>query len=34
MLLHTVPDLIARAPTSVIDARSAELDSLAVYFSK
>lgn len=34
MLLHAVPDLIAPAPTSVIDAKSAELDCLAVYFSK
>lgn len=34
MLLHAAPDLIARAPTGVMDAKSAELDCLAVYFSK
>lgn len=34
MLLHAAADLIARAPTSVMDAKAAELDCLAVYFSK
>lgn len=34
MLLHAAADLIARAPTSVMDTKAAELDCLAVYFSK